>query len=109
MTLPIITRYVKIEEPSSDGGDAYATVTYSTVEASARAHISAPSSQNAGDRWQSTDAVLYVDDTTTVPADGRVTDLTTGAVYAVLWTEMLIGLGLDHRRVGLRTSVGAPS
>ena len=68
MTLPIITRYVKIEEPSSDGGDAYASVTYSTVEAFARAHISAPSSQNAGDRWQSTDAVLYVDDTTTVPA-----------------------------------------
>lgn len=108
MTLPLTTRYVKIEAPTSaDGGDAFATPTYETTVERTPAHIGAPTSENAGDRFASTDAVLYVGDTVPVPIDARVTDLGTGEVYAALWTASTIGLGLDHRKVGLRRSDGS--
>lgn len=107
MTLPVITRYVRIDAPTIESADAFDPVTYATVEASARAHIGQPTAQNSGDRWQETDRIMWVDDTTTVPTSGRVTDLATGDIYAVLWTESVVGFGLDHRKVGLRRSDGA--
>jgi hypothetical protein len=107
MTLPLISRYVRIEAPSETEGDAYAPQTYTVVGASVPAHIGPPSARATGDRFQETDAVLYVDDTATIPIGGRVTDLTTGDVYAIDWTESVIGVGLDHRKVGLRKTSGA--
>lgn len=109
MTLPITTRYVRIESPSASGtGDAYDPVTWDVVEAAALAHISGPSSSANGDRSQVTDATLFVNVETQVPFDARVTDLTTGEVYSVKWTQWMVGgQGLDHRKCGINRVVGA--
>lgn len=107
MTLPLTTCYVKIEDAASaDEGDAYSTTTYSVIHDRVPGHVGPASFQSAGERYSSTDRVLYVDDTVTVPTDARVTNLTTGEVYAALWTDITNGLGLDHRKVGLRRSSG---
>lgn len=106
MSLPAVSRYVRIEAPSDTSGDGYAPQTYEVVAASVPAHIGSPSAQAAGDRYRSTDAVLYVADTVPAPEGGRVTDLTTGDVYAIQWTEWVVGVGLDHRKVGLTRSAG---
>jgi len=109
VSLPITTRYVRIESPSASGtGDAYDPVVWDVVEAAARAHISGPSSSGEGDRRVETDATLFVNPEVVVPFDARVTDLTTGEVYSVKWTQWMIGnQGLDHRKCGINRVQGA--
>jgi hypothetical protein len=105
--IPVVTRYVRIDQPMGGTDDAYDDVTWLTVEASTPAHIGPPSADALGDQYQQIDAVLYVNDTATVPTDARVTDLGTGDVYSVRWAQHVVGLGLDHRKCGLRRSSGA--
>lgn len=107
MTLPLTTRQVKIEAPVASTGDAFEAQTFTVVHDSVPAHIGPPSASNAGDRYEQTDRVLFVDDTVTVPFNARITDLTTGDIYSAQWSNSTVGLGLDHRKVGLRYSRGA--
>ena len=50
--------------------------------------------------------VLHVNPGVAVTRLDRVTDLTLGEVYDVLWVTTRIGFGLDHTRAGLRRVVG---
>lgn len=101
MTLPIVTRYVKIEAETSAGDEAMEAPEWTVLHAAVPAHIGSPSGSSAGDTFAAVDQTLYVESTVTLPIRARVTDLATGDVYSVQWTQVAIGLGLDHRKAGV--------
>lgn len=106
MTLPLTTRTLRIEEPTDDSGDAFAAVTYGDAT-DVLGHVGPPSGVSDGDRWAQVTDVAYMPDDATVSDRARITDLATGYIYAVQWTQVHVGLGLDHLKVGLRRVDGA--
>ena len=107
MTLPITTRYVRVEAPTTDSGDAYDNPAYETLVDSTPGHLSGPGGSNDGDRFVEIDAIIYVNDVVPIPNGARITDLSDGKVYAVKWATLVIGLGLDHRKCGVVETSGA--
>jgi len=107
VTLPIVTRYVRVEQDTSANGDGYDPPTWTVLAESVPAHIGSPTGSANGDRLVAVDATLYVEDTVPVPLNARVTDLATGDVYAIQWTQVVVGLGLDHRKCGINRISGS--
>jgi hypothetical protein len=109
VSLPFTTTTVNIETRTTSDGDRWETPTWMPVQSAVPATVSSPSpsdrSTSQGDQEQ-IDMVLHVNPGVAVTRLDRVTDLTLGEVYDVLWVTTRIGFGLDHTRAGLRRVVG---
>lgn len=103
MTLPITTRTVTLEAPVTVDDDPLGTPdSWVVVAANVRAHISGSSGSRTGSGREQVDATLYLDAGTPCTLYCRVTDHATGNLYAVQWVQDVVGVGLDHRKAGLR-------
>ena len=108
MTIPIVTRTVTIERQTDDGaGDPIATPDVWAVRtANAPAHIGVARGVSAGTGGEQVDAFLYLNTDQTITRLDRVTDNATGNVYAVVWLQKHIGLGLNHWKIAVRRVAG---
>lgn len=108
--IPVRTRDVKIErDGSTTGGDEFDAPSWVTLYEAVPAHIGSPGGSSDGDRFSAVDMNLYVDQNVVVPDNARVTDLATGEVFSVKWSQEIVGLGgaLGHRKSGINRVHGA--
>ena len=108
MALMLASTTVAIARPDGSG-DPYVDVTPSALADGVRAHISAPTGQDArvGGAQEIVDAVLLTEVTPALRRADRVTCETTGDTYTITWVRRRTGLGLDHQQAGLVAVKGA--
>lgn len=105
--IPLATTTVLVEPPAARA-DEMAGPSYAAATGPHDAHVSSPSGSErlGGEGVERIDAVLLVDAAVTVAQGARVTDVGTGAVYTCTFSTHRQGLGLDHKRCGLRAVAG---